>query len=249
MDSKEAPEGALATSWTIPQVAKNERVELSFEIKGKGEVDAETLNQFHGVTFGDEVEDDEGSVVSVVEETSEETPEEVTEESDGEVNDDSSDEPGAGYKWREDVLVRIMEEHGIAASLRDEFIRHAVNFDYDNNMYLKKVELENAAAGWEYLYSEETDGDSEEVEENTSAEEEVTTEEEITDETVSDEEDVTDEEEVTAEEEVTEEEVTEEEDVTDEAASDEDAESKVCMICSIDNSADATECNACGFVF
>ncbi|MGY8755640.1 MAG: hypothetical protein ACKVIR_08110, partial [Candidatus Poseidoniales archaeon] len=116
MDSKEAPEGALATSWTIPQVAKNERVELSFEIKGKGEVDAETLNQFHGVTFGDEVEDDEGSVVSVVEETSEETPEEVTEESDGEVNDDSSDEPGAGYKWREDVLVRIMEEHGIAAS-------------------------------------------------------------------------------------------------------------------------------------
>ena len=205
---------------------------------------------------GDEVEDDEGSVVSVVEETSEETPEEVTEESDGEVNDDSSDEPGAGYKWREDVLVRIMEEHGIAASLRDEFIRHAVNFDYDNNMYLKKVELENAAAGWEYLYSEETDGDSEEVEENTSAEEE------ITDETVSDEEDVTDEEEVTEEEEVTdeeevteeedvtdEEEVTEEEDVTDEAASDEDAESKVCMICSVDNSADATECNACGFVF
>ena len=44
--------------WSIPVVEKGERLEVSFEIKGEGEVDAEVLNQFHGVTFGDEVEDD-----------------------------------------------------------------------------------------------------------------------------------------------------------------------------------------------
>ncbi|RZD37226.1 MAG: hypothetical protein CXT71_08415 [Methanobacteriota archaeon] len=165
MNSIEAPEGASATSWIIPQVGKGERIELSFEIKGTGEVDAETLNQFHGVTFGDEVEDDDDQAPPIVEEISEEG------------DDDSSDEPGDGYKWREDVLVRIMEENGIDASLRDDFVRHAVNFDDDNNMYLKKVELENAAMAWDNSTSEEEEVAEEEVAEEEVAEEEVAEEE------------------------------------------------------------------------
>ena len=121
--------------WTIPVVEKGERLELSFEIKGDGEVDAEVLNQFHGVTFGDEVEED-------VPETSA-TTEEIADES-----EESSDEPGAGFKWREDVLLRIMAANGIDESLRDDFVRHAVNFDDDDNHYLKKAEIEAAAAAW-----------------------------------------------------------------------------------------------------
>ena len=53
---------------SIPVVER--RLEVSFEIKGEGEVDAEVLNQFHGVTFGDEVEDD----MPVSEESTEEGP-------------------------------------------------------------------------------------------------------------------------------------------------------------------------------
>ena len=148
--------------WSIPVVDKGERLEVSFEIKGDGEVDAEVLNQFHGVTFGDELDEDMPPTP-----TAEETPEESDEESD-EVSDD---EPGAGYKWREDVLLRVMASHGIEESLRDDFVRHAVGFDNDDNMYLKKVEIENAAAAWVA-----NDSPAEEVAEE-AAEEEVAEEE------------------------------------------------------------------------
>ena len=120
--------------WSIPVVDKGERLEVSFEIKGDGEVDAEVLNQFHGVTFGDELDED--------------MPPTPTAETPDESDEGSDDEPGEGYKWREDVLLRVMASHGIEESLRDDFVRHAVGFDNDDNMYLKKVEIENAAAAW-----------------------------------------------------------------------------------------------------
>ena len=120
--------------WSIPVVDKGERLEVSFEIKGDGEVDAEVLNQFHGVTFGDELDED--------------MPPTPTAETPDESDEGSDDEPGAGYKWREDVLLRVMASHGIEESLRDDFVRHAVGFDNDDNMYLKKVEIENAAEAW-----------------------------------------------------------------------------------------------------
>jgi len=139
--------------WSIPVVDKGERLEVSFEIKGDGEVDAEVLNQFHGVTFGDELDEDMPPTPSA-----EEAPEESDEGSD--------DEPGAGYKWREDVLLRVMAAHGIEESLRDDFVRHAVGFDNDDNMYLKKVEIETAAAAWVA-----NDAPAEEAEEEAPAEE------------------------------------------------------------------------------
>ena len=187
--------------WSIPVVEKGERLEVSFEIKGEGEVDAEVLNQFHGVTFGDEVEDDMPAAA-----------EEATEESSGN-DDDSSDEPGAGFKWREDVLLRVMAANGIDESLRDDFVRHAVKFDDDDNQYLKKAEIEAAAEAW---------GGSDESSEETTEEatEEEATEEEATEEAPT-EEDAT--EEAATEEEATEEAATEEE-ATEEAATEEAAQ-------------------------
>ena len=66
--------------------------------------------------------------------------------------------PGEGYKWREDVLLRVMSQSGIDESLRDEFVRHAVNYDIDDNMYLKKAEIESAAEAW---VLENSEGESE----------------------------------------------------------------------------------------
>ena len=41
-----------------------------------------------------------------------------------------------------------MEAHEINAEDRDAFVEHAVNFDLDDNGYLKKAELEAAAKAW-----------------------------------------------------------------------------------------------------
>ena len=50
--------------------------------------------------------------------------------------------------WREDVLLRVMAAAEIDESQRDEFVAHAVNFDLDDNGYLKKAELQAAADAW-----------------------------------------------------------------------------------------------------
>ena len=57
--TSEDGEGGLHIVWHVPKVEKGERLEVSFDIKGSGEVDAEALNRFHGVHFGDEIESDE----------------------------------------------------------------------------------------------------------------------------------------------------------------------------------------------
>ena len=212
--------------WSIPVVEKGERLEVSFEIKGEGEVDAEVLNQFHGVTFGDEVEDDS-------DETSEST-------GDADSSDDG-DEPGAGFKWREDVLLRVMAANGIDESHRDDFVRHAVKFDDDDNQYLKKAEIEAAAAAWgtdesdsedeeessEEESVEETPAESEDVEESPEAEAEVSEEVEVDE---------------TAEE-------TADEPAEEESTADEDSESKACPICPEMSPNSAITCAACGFAF
>ena len=57
--TSEDGEGGLHIVWHVPKVEKGERLEVSFDIKGSGEVDAEALNRFHGVHFGDEIESDD----------------------------------------------------------------------------------------------------------------------------------------------------------------------------------------------
>ena len=214
METTSSGENGSAISWTIPVVEKDERLELSFEIKGDGEVDAEVLNQFHGVTFGDEVEEDDPA-------PSLETESDDSEDSEG---TESGDEPGSGYKWREDVLLRVMAAHGIDESNRDDFVRHAINFDDDNNMYLKKGEIEAAAEAWG---GEETTSDE--------VAEEVTEEESVVEEVV--------------EEEPAAEESTEEESAAEEPTVEEPGETKACPICPVEVSSDASTCDTCGFTW
>jgi uncharacterized repeat protein (TIGR01451 family) len=161
MTSEDGDDG-FHVSWMIPIVGKGERLEVSFEIKGSGEVDAEALNRFHGVHFGDEVETED--VPSIEEETVEEVAE----------TEESSEEEAPKVTWREDVLLRVMKASGIED--RDAFIAHALNFDHDDNGYLKKAELEDAAKAWNEMNSE--DVTAEEVEEETAATEEVVEESE-----------------------------------------------------------------------
>ena len=129
-------------SWMVPMVGKGERLEVCFEIKGSGEVDGDVLNKFHGVHFGDEIETEELPVAEPeITEEAASSEEEITE-----VADDAEEKPKV--TWREDVLLRVMEAHGISADDRDAFVEHAVNFDLDDNGYLKKAELEEAAKAW-----------------------------------------------------------------------------------------------------
>jgi hypothetical protein len=228
--TSEEGEGGLHIVWHVPMVDKGERLEVSFDIKGTGEVDAEALNRFHGVHFGDEIETDELPDVEVAEEDTEEadteeadtaesnepeaeeTTEEITEETSTEEevsNEDSSEddaetveaeENDAGdeaddktgseeevpkMNWREDVLLRVMEAAGITD--RDAFIEFAADYDSDDNGYLKKGELEDAANAWN-----DREGSNDDEQE---------------------------------------------------------AAEKVCEICGVVNAADAKECSACKFTF
>ena len=164
-------------SWMVPMVGKGERLEVCFEIKGSGEVDGDILNKFHGVHFGDEIESED-----LPEPVAEEPDDEATaaEDSSGEAVEDTEDKPNV--TWRNDVLERVMDAHGIDLELKDSFIEHAVNFDSDDNGYLKKAELEEAAKAWN------ADNSSEEAEEeNTESEAESTEEETPADESPSEE--------------------------------------------------------------
>jgi uncharacterized repeat protein (TIGR01451 family) len=220
MSTDDQDDGTHIT-WHIPVVGKGERLDVSFEILGKGEIDAEALNRFHGAHFGDEVETED---VAEVEQPEEEVAEEA-----------AVDYPD--MNWREDVLLRVMKSHGIED--RDGFLAHAMAFDSDDNGYLKKAELETAAEAWNANDSEEEAPAEEAAEEEAPAEEAA---EEAAEEEAPAEEAV---EEVVAEEEAPAEEAVEE--VAEAEPAEEGAKS--CDICSTDNEADAPTCTACGFTF
>ena len=165
--TSEDGEGGLHIVWHVPKVEKGERLEVSFDIKGSGEVDAEALNRFHGVHFGDEIEsDDLPAVVSDAEEAPQAAEEVASEEAPEEADAEEASAPK--MKFREDMLVRVMEAAGIDAAHRDDFVVFAADFDHDDNGYLKKAELEDAAKGWNAAHGD--DGAVEEAE--TPAEEE-----------------------------------------------------------------------------
>ena len=191
--TSEEGEGGLHIVWHVPKVEKGERLEVSFDIKGTGEVDAEALNRFHGVHFGDEIESDdlpeveeeeeaveeseaeeaveeseaEASEEEAAEEAVEESEVEATEEAVAEESNDvaetaeeeaeaeSTEDVESKMNWREDVLLRVMEAAGI--SDRDAFIAFAADYDSDDNGYLKKGELEDAANAWNSRDEEESD--------------------------------------------------------------------------------------------
>ncbi len=205
----EAGEGGTHITWTIPIVEKGERLEVSFEIHGPGVIDGEAGNRFHGVHFGDEVETED--IASPVEEAVEEeaVEEEAAEEEEVETN----------VSWREDVLLRVMAAAEIDVELRDEFVKHAVNFDSDNNGYLKKAELQAAADAWNADAGEEEEVVAEE------------TVEEAVEEAV---------------EESTPDEVSEEADAEDAEV---EGGEKACPTCNAMCAADATSCSVCFYTF
>ncbi len=51
-------------------------------------------------------------------------------------------------KFREDMLLRVMDAAGIDVGHRDAFVAFAADYDHDDNGYLKKAELEDAAKAW-----------------------------------------------------------------------------------------------------
>tara|TARA_B110001452_G_scaffold6769_1_gene6133 strand:+ start:1575 stop:5132 length:3558 start_codon:yes stop_codon:yes gene_type:complete len=57
----------------------------------------------------------------------------------------SNKEKVEDYKWREDVLLRVMTAHSIDESQRNAFLNSAVNFNPNVKRYLKKADLESAA--------------------------------------------------------------------------------------------------------
>jgi ribosomal protein L40E len=216
--------GGTHISWMVPIVGKGERLDVFMEIKGTGEIDAEALNRFHGVHFGDEVESDDlpapkaeeapaeeeaAAEEAPAEETAETTEEEAAgEEAPAEAEEapaeeeDAAEEESSSVTWREDVLLRVMEAKGISVDDRDAFVAHAANYDLDDNGYLKKAEIEAAADAW--------NGDADDSEEAPAEEEEAA------------------------------------EEAPAEEASTED---KMCSICMSMNPHDATECSACKFTF
>ena len=167
MTTNETEDGVEIT-WKVPVVGKGERLDVSFEIKGEGEIDAEALNRFHGAHFGDELETEEEEVAEeVVEESAEEVAEEVAEEaSEDEAAEDAEETEAPAIKFREDIMLRVMEEYGIED--RDAFLAHAMNFDLDDNGYLKKAEFVEAAKAFtaEADESEASEEDSSDAEES-----------------------------------------------------------------------------------
>ena len=155
--------GGTHISWMVPIVGKGERLDVFMEIKGTGEIDAEALNRFHGVHFGDEVESDDLPAPKAEEEdapaeeevAAEEAPaeeevatEEAPAEEEAATEEAPAEEEGPAVTWREDVLLRVMEAKDISVDDRDAFVAHAANYDLDDNGYLKKAEIEAAAEAW-----------------------------------------------------------------------------------------------------
>ena len=169
-------EAGVEITRKVPIVDKGERLDVSFEIKGEGEIDAEALNRFHGAHFGDELETEDDSTDDVEEaseeseEVQEETTEEVSEESESESEDAEEPEQAVPeIKFREDIMLRVMEEYGITD--RDAFLAHSMNFDLDDNGYLKKAEFVEAAKA----FTAEGEAEAEDSTEDASQEDEPAT--------------------------------------------------------------------------
>ena len=186
--------GGTHISWMVPIVGKGERLDVFMEIKGTGEIDAEALNRFHGVHFGDEVESDDLPAPKAEEEEApaeeeaaiEEAPaeeeaatEEAPAEEEAATEEAPAEEEGPAVTWREDVLLRVMEAKGISVDDRDAFVAHAANYDLDDNGYLKKAEIEAAAEAWGEDADASEEAPAEEAETEEAPAEEASTEDKM----------------------------------------------------------------------
>jgi hypothetical protein len=79
----------------------------------------------------------------------------VTPDSDSTEKESSTKETVEGYKWREDVLLRVMAAYSIDESQRENFLLFTVNLDTNVKFYLKKSILESAAEQFWKIYDVE----------------------------------------------------------------------------------------------
>ena len=84
-------------------------------------------------------------------------------ETEAEAEEAEAEEEAPAIKFREDIMLRVMEEYGITD--RDAFLAHSMNFDLDDNGYLKKAEFVEAAKAFISEASEEGDDAEAPVEE------------------------------------------------------------------------------------
>ena len=164
LNTSESDEG-INLEWVIPIIHSGQKFELSYDIKGDGDLKISDLQSFRGAKIGDD--DDDEMIVEkpdVAEDASKE---------------DSDKEPTLDdYSWNEDVLLSAMEEYGITD--RELFLAHAINFDEDGNLYLKKSEIVNAAKNFNLTDNKEV---AEETTEETAEEVVEETAEEVVEET------------------------------------------------------------------
>ena len=66
---------------------------------------------------------------------------------------ETEDDGAPKMKFREDMLGRVMKAAGIDAEHRDGFVEFAADYDHDDNGYLKKAELEDAAKAWQEAHA------------------------------------------------------------------------------------------------
>ncbi|MBT7938308.1 MAG: hypothetical protein HN696_04015 [Euryarchaeota archaeon] len=212
MNTSDSDDG-MNVEWNVPVIAKDERLEVSYEIKGDGDIDAQAMQKFHGATFGDEVEDD--SAMAKMTSDDVEVEEEAAPETDI-----------SGFSWNENVLQKVMDANGIED--RDAFLAHAINFDTDDNKYLNKGELSAAAEAWG---SEEESGEEDSEQEET-GEEETAGDGEAADEVVEEE----------ADDSTQEEESPEQEEATPEETSDEVLTCEICTTQNPEGTPECTTC-------
>jgi len=233
-----------SVEWHVPVIAKDEKMEVSYEIKGDGDIDAEAMQKFHGATFGDEVEDD----TSMASMAGDDSSDEGEDSSDADADDETSN-----FSWNENVLSKVMEAHGIDD--RDAFIAHAINFDADDNNYLNKGELTAAAEAWESDAGDaeedasdsddggDDDDSGDEGDSDAAAEDAEEGSDEDSDGTADGAEEDSDEGDDSSD--------AEESEVSDDSGAEESTgdEPLVCGICTTQNPAGSATCNTCGFVF
>ena len=138
--SEEVHDEGTKVVWNIGVIAKDERIEIMYEILGDAdsEFEVKSAQEFHGVTFGDEIDEDYNNQAPAL----------VVEEAVDDADDEGEEEPSPpkSMGFSDNVLDRVMKKHGIED--REGFIAHASSFDDDDNGYLNERELTNAADAW-----------------------------------------------------------------------------------------------------
>jgi hypothetical protein len=140
--SKESAREGAHVSWPIGRIEKNERIEVVFEIQGDSESEYKVADaqDYHGATFGDEV-DEEPNLPDWVDEATRSMPEPPAHEPEPEADDDT-----------EEATDEVIEEPAVTEGEPDE----------DESVDFSKPQVQAIEPEWDEVEEEATE-DSEEV--------------------------------------------------------------------------------------